>query len=363
MQSNLNSPHIDKTLANGPQLIAGARWSKWWIISGVAVLLLLGAARFIHNEVSAATEVEVIRVSGSAEETANAPADEIILSATGHIVAHHKIQVAAKVVGKVAWIGVEKGDRVERGQAIARLEDDEYRAQLQQAKGQLAALEARLEELRNGSRPEEIKFARANLEREKADLANAKVNLERAERLLKDQVFSQQSYDDAKTRYDMQAARVAAFDEAYQLVKLGPRQEVIAQVRGELERAKGAVALAETQLANTVIRAPLTGTILERAVEPGEFVTTNFVGERGAKGYVVLLADLNDLQVALDLNQSELENDFAKLGPKQRGVIRTAAYRDRRYQGYIEEIAPEADRQKTTVQVKVGYGRERGLPG
>ncbi len=60
---------------------------------------------------------------------------------------------------------------------------------------------------------------------------------------------------------------------------------------------------------NTIIRAPVTGTILERAVEKGEFVTTSFVGDRGAKGYVVSLADLNDLEVELDISQ----NDFAKL--------------------------------------------------
>ncbi|MGH9841267.1 MAG: efflux RND transporter periplasmic adaptor subunit [Blastocatellia bacterium] len=61
------------------------------------------------------------------------------------------------------------------------------------------------------------------------------------------------------------------------------------------------------------------------------------------------IADLSDLQVELDINQ----NDFARLGPKQRARIRTDAYRDRAYQGYIEEVVPEANRQKATVQVKV----------
>lgn len=352
MQPDLNSLRIDKSLKNSPQTTGGTRWarlSKWWIIGGVLLFLLLGAARFIFNRVNAATEVEVVRVSSNTGAAANTPAGEVILSASGYIVAHHKIQVASKVVGKVAWIGVEKGDRVQQGQVIARLEDDEYRAQLQQANGELAALEARLQELRNGSRPEEIAVAQANLERERADLANAKVNLDRTEQLLKDQVLSRQNYDDAKARYDVQAARVASLDKTYQLVKLGPRQEVLAQARGEIERARGVKAFAETQLANTVIRAPITGTILERVVEKGEFVTTGFVGERGAKGYVVSMADLNDLQVELDINQ----NDFAKLAAQQRGVIRTDAYRDRSYQGYIEEISPEANRQKATVQVKV----------
>ena len=257
--------------------------------------------------------------------------------------------MASKVVGKVAWIGVEKGDRVTQGQVIARLEDDEYRAQLQQAQGRLTTLEARLLELQNGSRPEEIDFARANVDRERADLANAKVSLDRIERLLKAQDIAQQEYDNAKARYDAQAARVASMEKMYQLAKLGPRQEQIAQARGEIEQAKGTVALAETQLNNTIIRAPIRGTILERIVERGEFVTTGFVGDRGAKGYVVSMADLDDLQVELDINQL----DFAKLAPRQRGTIRTDAYRDRTYQGFIEEIAPEANRQKATVQVKV----------
>jgi HlyD family secretion protein len=116
-----------------------------------------------------------------------------------------------------------------------------------------------------------------------------------------------------------------------------------------VQQARGAVAFYETQLANTVIRAPVTGTILEREVEPGEFVTTNFVGERGAKGYVVSLADLNDLQVELDISQ----NDFAKLTPRHKGIVTTDAFPDRKYEGIINEISPEANRQKATVQVKV----------
>ena len=77
----------------------------------------------------------------------------------------------------------------------------------------------------------------------------------------------------------------------------------------------------------------------------------NAIGRYKAKGIpvVVSMANLDDLQVELDINQ----NDFAKLAPRQRSTIRTDAYRDRTYQGFIEEIAPEANRQKATVQVKV----------
>jgi HlyD family secretion protein len=317
-----------------------------WILSGIAILVLLGAASFIYGKLNTATEVEVIRVSAPSVASAG---DSIILNATGYIVAAHKIQVASKIIGRVAWIGVDKGDKVQEGQVIVRLEDDEYRAQLQQAKGQLMALEARLAELETGSRPEEIARARAEVEEARANLENSKVNLERTKKLTVEGVMSKQALDDAQSRYDRDAARVAAMERSYELTKIGPRREQIDAVRGQIVQARGAVAFYETQLANTLIKAPVTGTILERVVEKGEFVTTSFVGERGAKGYVVSLADLRDLEVELDINQ----NDFAKLSPRQRGIVTTDAYPDRKYEGVIDEISPEANRQKATVQVKV----------
>jgi len=344
MSDELSKLRIDRSAKK-----RSSGWASKWIIGGIALFLLLGVGRTVFDRMNAATEVEIRRVQARDTTAGGAAAGDVILNATGYIVAAHKIQVAAKVVGRVAWIGVEKGDKVREGQVIVRLEDDEYRAQLQQAKGQLATLQARLEELQNGSRPEEIAVAKANWESAKADLVNAKVSLDRTSNLVKQGVFAKQNLDDAQAKYDAQAARVASLERTYELVRIGPRREQVDAMRGQIVEAQGRVAYFESTLSNTVIKAPVTGTILERAVEKGEFVTTSFVGERGAKGYVVSLADLNDLQVELDINQ----DDFAKLGPKQKGEITTDAFRDRKYQGYIYEISPEANRQKATVQVKV----------
>jgi HlyD family secretion protein len=162
-------------------------------------------------------------------------------------------------------------------------------------------------------------------------------------------VVAKQVVDDAQARYDNSLHRVISLQKTFELVKLGPRQEQVDSLRGQVDQARGAVNYAQTNLANTIIRAPVTGTILERAVEKGEFVTTSFVGDRGAKGYVVSLADLNDLEVELDIAQ----NDFAKLHANQHGAVTTDAFPDRKYDGFIKEISPEANRQKATVQVKV----------
>jgi HlyD family secretion protein len=343
MDAELKNLKIDRSQRRAPQ---ASKWATRWIVTGVSLLVLLGAWRLISGNSDAAPLVEVQRVAAI---SASAAPQGVVLNATGYIVAAHTIEVAAKVIGKVKWIGVEKGDHVQEGQVLVRLEDDEYQAQLQQATGQLKMLQAKLDEALHGSRPEETAQAAANVNSAKADLQNAKVSLDRTKDLLGESLAARQTLDDAQARYDSAAAKLNAVEKAYDLVKLGPRQEEIDALRGQLEQIKGIVAYAETNLNDTVIRAPVAGTILERAVEKGEFLTTSFVGDRGAKGYVVSEADLNDLEVELDISQ----NDFGKLHSGQRGIVTTDAFPDRKYEGFIKEISPEANRQKATVQVKV----------
>jgi HlyD family secretion protein len=347
MDAELNNLRIDRSKRRSGE---PSNWAVRWIVAGVLLFVLAGAWRLLSGKLDTSPVVEVERVRSIS--AASAP-DGVVLNATGYIVAAHKIELAAKVVGKVNWIGVDKGDHVKEGQVLVRLEDDEYQAQLLQAKGQLASLQAKLDEALHGSRPEEVQQALANLNSAKSDLDDAKVSLERLKGLIREGLTPKQSLDDAQSRYDGAIHRVNSLQQAYDLVKLGPRREQIDSLRGQVDQARGALNYAENNLANTIIRAPVTGTILERAVEKGEFVTTSFVGDRGAKGYVVSIADLNDLEVELDISQ----NDFAKLHPAQHGVVTTDAFPDRKYDGFIKEISPEANRQKATVQVKVKIAR------
>jgi HlyD family secretion protein len=345
MESELKSLRIDRSKKKSPE---PSSWATRWILTGVAIFVLAGAGRFAYSKLNEAIEVETTRVVSTQPGSATVEG-ETVLNATGYIVAHHKIQVAAKVIGRVLWIGVEKGDKVKQGQVIVRLEDDEYRAQLLQAKGNLANLQAKLAELVHGSRPEEIEVSTANLKQAIADRENAKVTLERTKGLAKDGIVSKQTLDDAQARYDSADQHVRSLEKTDSLARLGFRQEQIDAMKGAVDQARGVVDYAQTTLDNTVIKAPSNGTILERAVEKGEFVTTSFVGDKGAKGYVVSLADLNDLQAELDIAQ----NDFAKLHMGQKALITTDAFPDRKYRGEIAEFSPEANRQKATVQVKV----------
>jgi HlyD family secretion protein len=272
-----------------------------------------------------------------------------VLIASGYIVAHHIHELGSKVMGKVEWIGVEKGDFVRKNQLLVKLEDREYQAQLEQAKAAQKLAEIRLEELEAGSRPEEIERARAEVDRTRADAKNARLEYERMQNLVASGVISDQELDNAKSRFEMAEAAVGVAEKSLRLFEIGPRAEQIEQARAEVERASASVKYYQTMLDATEIRAPITGTVLRRIAEIGEMVTTSFAGTSGAKSAVVALADLNDLQVELDISQS----DFNRISRDQECQMVPETYPDRIYPCEIDEISPEANRQKASIQVKV----------
>ena len=321
--------------------------SVWpWLI--VVLLLLVGGfGLWQWQSASAAPSVQTIRVrvpDGTVSES-----DRVLLNATGYVMAAHKIELASKVVGRVAWVGVEMGDKIKKDQVLVRLEDDEYKARVAQAQGQLDSAKAKLDELEAGSRPEEIASAKAMLDQAQSELKNAEQNLKRLKDVESTRSVSQQQIDDAEALVRSRAAMVDNQQQTYNLAKIGPRKEQIDAQRATVRQLEGVVQMAKIDLDNTVIRAPIDATVLERNVEVGEFVTTGFVGDRGAKGYVLSIADLNDLRVELDVSQ----NDFAKVALNQPCWIVTDAYPDKGYEGFVFLISPEANRQKATVQVRV----------
>src|SRR5258708_35079239 len=122
MQPDLKNLRIDRWQK---PLDQPAPWAVRWILIGVGLLILLGAGRFIYGKLTAATEVDIVRVHAATPLAGGE--GNVILNATGYIVAAHKIELAAKVVGKVAWIGVYTGCKGKAWQGMGRMEDDEYR--------------------------------------------------------------------------------------------------------------------------------------------------------------------------------------------------------------------------------------------
>ncbi len=227
-----------------------------------------------------------------------AGANGIALTVSGYIINHERIELSPRFMGVVKWIGVAKGDSVTNGQVLVLLDDAEYKARVLEVEGRLAS---------------------ARVAVEKAELDFGRIT-----QLAKTEVESRQALDDARLRLESSKASVK-------------------EIQGQYD-------LANTYLDWTVIRAPINGVVLEKLVEPNELVVPqSFGGTRGPSTALLSLADLKDLQVEIDLNEA----DLAKVSLKQACRISPEAYPDKNYEGYVAEIAPEANRQKGTLQIKV----------
>lgn len=348
IEKDLKSLQIDR---EKKQSYGSSRGTRWIVLSAILGLLLLAALAYLYvwEQPTPAAVNEETPPAANGRQNASDGALSDTLIVPGYVVAHHKIQLGSKVMGKVGWIGVEKGDRVEKGQLLVKLDDREYRARVDEAEATQRAAEARLSELERGYRREEIERSSAELARAEADRKNAAADIPRLEMLFKNGVISQKALDDGRARLEMAEAAVKAAEQNYELMKIGPRSEQIALARAEVDRAKANLRYSQTLFEATEIRAPISGTVLQRLVEVGEMVTTSFAGEMGAKSAVVALADLDDLQVELDISQG----DFKRISRDQECIMSPEAYPDREYPCQIAEIAPEANRQKATIQVKV----------
>jgi len=320
-----------------------------------AVVILLGLA--IVGYFVSRTRLNPVEVEVATTQQQDPGAPTPVLTAGGYIIPHRKVELAPKITGRVEWIGVEKGDTVTRGQVLLRIEQREFLAAADRAQALLAGARARLQELESGSRPEEIDRARAGVEEARSNVANAVLELERFERLHGEGAVSRQALDVAKNRHEVTLAQQAAAQKSYDLVRIGPRTEQIDLGRAQVREAEAALRAAQVDLDNTVIRAPTGGTILERLVEPGEIVTISFIGGRGAKSAVLSIADLGVLDVEVDVSQ----NEIGKVRLNQPATIVADAFPDRRYQGIVSEMAPEANRQKATLQVKVRLAQPDGI--
>jgi len=229
---------------------------------------------------------------------ASANTGDTVLTVSGYIINRERIELSPRFMGVVEWIGVRKGDSVTNGQVIVRLDDSEYKARLAETQGRLAA-------------------AKANADK-------AEIEFKRIARLVAESIETKQAEDNA--RLTLEAARAA------------------------IKEVEGGIRLLNTYLEWTVIRSPINGVVLEKLADANELVVPqSFGGGRGPSTALVALADPKDLQVEIDLNESDLSKVFLR----QPCRISPEAYLERDYEGYVAEIAPEANRQKGTLQIKV----------
>ena len=277
-----------------------------WIIFGIVLLASAAALYFAfprgkqprdangapakNTPGTATNSATNLVVSGSASDT--------MLTVSGYIVNRERIEISPRFLGVVKWIGVKKGDTVTNGQVVVLLDDAEQRARVLEGEAQVANAKVAVEK--------------------------AEIDYRRARELIVLNIETKQLEDETRLR--------------------------VASVKASLAQAEAGVQLARTYLDWTVIRSPISGVVLEKLVDQGELVTPqSFGGGRGPSTAFLAVADPRDLQVEIDLNEA----DVAKVSLNQECRVSPEAYPDKTYRGYIAEMAPEANRQKGTLQLKV----------
>jgi len=235
-----------------------------------------------------------------------------VLNASGYVVAQRKAAVASKMTGRLEWIGVQEGSRVSGGQIIARLENRDSEAVVNQG---VAA----------------VQNARANLDQARADRDDAAQSFERQKELIKQGIVSRAEFDTAESRYKRARAAVAAAE---------------ASVRVADSSLQGA----RVSYDYSLIRAPFDAVVLTKNADVGDIITP-LGAAANAKAAVVTIADLSSLQVEADISESNL--DKVKAG--QPCEITLDALPQGRFKGVLQTIVPTADRTKASVMVKVRF--------
>jgi RND family efflux transporter MFP subunit len=235
-----------------------------------------------------------------------------ILNASGYVVPQRKSALASKVTGRLIWLGVEEGNRVKKDQVVARLESQDVTAAKDQAHAH-------------------VKAARSNLEQAKAELREATLSFNRYKELLAKGVIARATYDTVLARYEK---AMAAAESSEATVKAG-----LAALDG-----------ANIALEYTLIRAPFAGVVLTKNADIGDIVTP-IGAAANAKSAVITIADMESLQVEVDVSESNIQ----KITIDQPCEIQLDSLPEQRFRGVIHMIVPTADRSKATVTVKVRF--------
>lgn len=289
-------------------------------IIGVVILVLAVAAGLFYYRGRNPGVGSTIRVSGNIEIT--------------------DAEVGFKIPGRVEARLVAEGEMVKAGQIVARLEAREWREEVALRRAQVRSTQAVLDELLAGSRTEEIGQARAALERTRADRERARLEWERQQKLYQREVISTREFDFAKNALDAAEAKVKEAAEFLTLVEKGPRREKIDQARATLEASRQALAQAETRLGYTVLEAPLTGVVLSKNIEPGEYVSPGTP--------VITVGDLAQVWVRAYINETELGK--VKVGQKVRVTVDT--FPGKQYEGRISFMASQSEFTPKNIQTQ-----------
>jgi len=281
-------------------------WIKW-----VVLLVLIGGAgaagwRYVNRPQPLQVETAVVTQRAAGVQAS-------VLNASGYVTARRRATVSSKITGKVVTVNVEEGMAIREGQVLARLDDAQFKASLALAEAQAEA-------------------ARRNVRESEVRLAEARLALDRAQRLAADRLNTAADLDTARASVDSLVARI---DASREQVRVAERQI-------DVER---------TNLDNTVVRAPFSGIAVSKDAQPGEMVSPNSAGGGFTRTGICTLVDMTSLEIEVDVNETYIN----RVEDKQTVTAVLNAYPDWQIPAHVITTVPKADRQKATVLVRIGF--------
>jgi multidrug resistance efflux pump len=349
----------ETTEESGGRRMAWLPWTLCAILALVVGYLALDSMAPVDEETLkqaveerlALMEKEGNAPSGSSMSLSSAKASasgEVAHTSKGYVTPVHTIQVSPQVTAKIMELTFDEGKQVKAGDVLAVLEKTEFQSYYDNAFAKMNAAEARWQMLWK-YREAEVKQALADLEDSRAQLIQLKAKSDRTEQLWRQKSASQEDYEQAYFAYVSRRSITERLDLAYKLLMVGPRDSQIAAAKADFEQCKADVVKAKWQLDNTIVVAPVTGTILAKRAEVGNLVNPAAFANNGLPAGICDLADLADQEV--DLSISEL--DIAKIFKGQYCKVVAEAYPERGYEGFVSRIMPTGDRAKASVSVRV----------
>lgn len=254
-----------------------------------------------------------------------------------------QIQLSFNHGERIAAVLAQEGDRVRRGQLLARLDTSRLEPQVAQAEAQVAAQQQVLERLRSGSRPEEIAQARANVDAAKAEVTNSLLHYERLKKASDasaGRAVRQQDVDQAAAALRVAEARLAVNQRALDLAVAGPRREEIAEAEARLRASRAQLELLRQQFADARLLAPDNAIVRTRILEPGEIASPQ------KPVFSLAITDPKWVRAYVD------EPHLGKLTPGMAASVAIDSFPDRRFEGWVGFISPVAEFTPKSVQTQ-----------
>ena len=267
-----------------------------------------------------------------------APGDDIVLYGNVDL---REVDLAFNDSQRIVKVLVQEGDRVRKGQVLAQLDTSRLTPQLDKAEAQADSQAAVVQRLRNGSRPQEVAQARANLALAQADAGQARSSYARVKEVFQSssgRAVSRQDLDNAQAQWDVAQAKVAVSRKALELSVIGPRKEDIAQAQAMLEADRANVALLEQELADASLKAPLDAVVRTRVAEPGDMASPQ------KTAFTLAITDPKWIRAYVS------EQDLGRVRSGMPASVRVDSFPNRPFDAWVGFISPEAEFTPKTVE-------------